>query len=297
MIAESHFEVVIEPEQATVRGVSYWGLVWRRLLSDPVAVICLTVIAALILVAIFAPLVAPYGYNELNPLNSRQGPSWQHWAGTDELGRDILSRLIFSLRNALIVAVGATVVAVIIGSVIGATAGYRGGTLDTVLVGVIDIMYAFPSFLFNVILIVVIGRGIVPIFIAIALTSWVGLARLMRAQVLAVRNREFVEAARALGASQPRVVLRYVIPNAIAPLVVAITFLVPSAMLTEGALAVLGMGLPPPRPSWGDLIATGTLNMRAFPYQLYIPAGSFALVLLAFTYLGDSVSRAVNPKE
>jgi len=279
------------------RGTSYWALVWQRLRSDTLTVTCMVIVALLIVVGTFAPVFAPYGYNDLSPLEVRQPPSLKHLAGTDELGRDIFSRLIYSLRNALIVAFVATFSSVVLGSVIGAVAGYRGGWLDTVLVGIIDIVYSFPTLLFNVILITVMGRGIPAIIVAIAATSWVGIARLMRAQVMSVKNRDFVLAAKALGASDLRVLLNYIIPNALGPLIVSITFMVPGAMLSEGALAVLGLGIPPPMPSWGTLINTGSTNMRAFPYQLYIPAGTFALVLLAFTYLGDGVNRAINPRD
>ncbi len=278
-------------------GTSYWGLVWQRLRNDRLTVFCLVIVSLLILTAVLAPLVAPYHFNDLSPLETRQWPSFRHLAGTDELGRDILSRLIYSLRNALMVAFAASFSCVALGCVIGAIAGYRGGVVDTILVGIIDITYSFPGLLFNIILVTVLGRGIGTIIIAIAATSWAGVARLMRAQVLSVKNRDFVLAARALGASGWRILMHYIIPNALGPLIVSVTFMIPSAMLQEGGLAVLGLGIPPPMPSWGTLINTGSINMRAFPYQLYIPAGSFALVLLAFTYLGDGVNRAINPRD
>jgi peptide/nickel transport system permease protein len=280
-----------------VRGTSYWGLVWERLRRDRMTMFCIGLVIVLILIAIFAPWVAPYGYDEMHTAPPRQPPTWQHWAGTDELGRDILSRLVFSLRNALIVAFVASISAVAVGCVIGAVAGYKGGWIDTVLTGIIDIMYAFPSLLFNIILISVVGRGIPSIILALAFTSWAGVARLVRGQVLSVKNRDFVTAARALGARELRILLNYVIPNSLGPIIVTVTFMVPSAMLSEGALSILGMGIPPPMPSWGNLINVGSVNMRAFPYQLYVPAGTFAAVLLAFTYVGDGMNRAINPRD
>ncbi len=282
---------------ARVRGTSYWDLVWQRLRSDKLTMLCLSFILLLVIVAILAPVIAPYGYNEMNPREARQRPSLRHLAGTDELGRDIFSRLIYSLRNAIIVAFVASLSAVFLGGLIGSLAGYQGGVVDTLLVGLIDVMYAFPSFLFNIIMVTVIGRGIAAVIIALGITSWVGIARLMRGQVLSIKNRDFVLAGQALGASQWRILLRYIIPNAIGPIIVSIAFMIPSAMLAEGALSYLGLGIPPPMPSWGNLISTGSANMRALPYQLTIPAGSFALVLLAFTYLGDGVNRAVNPRD
>lgn len=282
---------------ARTRSVSYWGLVWQRMRADKLTMICLGFVVLFILVGIFAPWIAPTGYNAMNPVEARQGPSLRHLSGTDELGRDIFSRLIYSLRNAILVAFTASISSIVVGSLVGALAGYQGGIVDTLLVGAIDIMYAFPSFLFSVVMVTVIGRGIPAIIIAIAVTSWVGIARLMRGQVLSVKNRDFVLAAQALGASRWRILLRYIIPNSLGPLIVSVAFLVPGAMLAEGALSILGLGIAPPMPSWGNLINTGSTNMRAFPYQLYIPAGSFALVLLAFTYLGDGLNRAMNPRD
>jgi ABC-type dipeptide/oligopeptide/nickel transport system permease subunit len=280
-----------------VRGVSYWGLVWQRMRADRLTMVCLGFVVVFVLVGILAPWIAPTGYNDINPIEARQRPTLRHLAGTDELGRDIFSRLLYSLRNAILVAFVASLSSVVVGCLVGAVAGYQGGIVDTVLVGIIDIMYAFPSFLFSVVMVTVIGRGIPAIIIAIAVTSWVGIARLMRGQVLSVKNRDFVLAGQALGASRWRILLRYIIPNSLGPLIVSIAFMIPSAMLAEGALSILGLGIAPPMPSWGNLINTGSTNMRAFPYQLYIPAGSFALVLLAFTYLGDGLNRAMNPRD
>ena len=187
-------------------------------------------------------------------------------------------------------------ISVVIGGVIGAVAGYSGGIVDNVLMRITDVMYAFPGFLFSIILVSVLGRGVVTIFIAIAATSWVGFARLMRAQVLSIKNLEYVASARALGATHRYIIRRYILPNSFGPLIVAIAFMVPGLMMTESALSLLGLGVMPPRPSWGVLIQVGSVNFRAFPYQLTWPAATFALALLSFTYLGDGLNDAFNPK-
>lgn len=277
--------------------ISYWGAVWQRFSSNRLAVLSLGFVIVMILVAALADFIAPYGYNQIDLDNAYQSPSWRHVAGTDEVGRDIFSRLIFSLQTALAVAFGAAVISVAIGGLIGAVAGYAGGVVDNLLMRFTDVMYAFPGFLFSIILVSVLGRGIVTIFIAIAATGWVGFARLMRAQVLSIKNLEYVESARALGATHRYAIRRYILPNSFGPLIVAIAFMVPTLMMTESALSLLGLGVMPPRPSWGVLIQVGSLNFRAFPYQLTWPAATFALALLAFTYLGDGLNDAFNPKE
>ncbi len=285
-------EKAIEP-----RRVSYWGNVWQRFAVNRLAVLSLGFVILMILAGALARFVAPYGYNEIDLDNAYQPPSWQHIAGTDEVGRDIFSRLIFSLQTALAVAFGATVISVVIGGVIGAVSGYSGGVIDNILMRITDVMYAFPGFLFSIILVSVLGRGMVTIFIAIAATSWVGFARLMRAQVMSIKNLEYVESARALGAPHRYIIRRYILPNSFGPLIVAIAFMVPGLMMTESALSLLGLGVMPPRPSWGVLIQVGSVNFRAFPYQLTWPAATFALALLSFTYLGDGLNDAFNPKD
>ncbi len=284
-------------EASGPQGVSYWGNVWRRFRVNRMAVASLWFVVLLILCGVFAPLIAPYGYNEIRLDEAYQPPSWRHIAGTDEIGRDIFSRLIFSLQNALAVAFGATAISVVVGGVIGAVAGYWGGRIDSVLMRMTDVMYAFPGFLFSIILVSVLGRGIVTIFISLAVTSWVGFARLMRGQALSVKNSEYVEAARALGATHGHIIWRYILPNSLGPLIVSIAFMIPGAIMTESALSLLGLGVMPPRPSWGILINVGSINLRAFPYQLYWPVATFGLTLLAFTYLGDGLNDAFNPKE
>ncbi len=278
-------------------SISYWGAVWQRFAANRLALLSLGFVILMFLVAVLAEYIAPYGYNQIDLDKTYQPPSWRHIAGTDEVGRDIFSRLIFSLQTALAVAFGATVISVAIGGLIGAVAGYAGGAVDNALMRLTDVMYAFPAFLFSIILVSVLGRGIFTIFIAIAATGWVGFARLMRAQVLSIKNLEYVESARALGATHPYVIRRYVLPNSFGPLIVAIAFMVPGLMMTESALSLLGLGVMPPRPSWGVLIQVGSLNFRAFPYQLTWPAATFAVALLSFTYLGDGLNDAFNPKE
>jgi len=287
----------VRPVNDRVSRSGYWGDVWRRFRANRLAFISLVFVAILLVAAALGPLIVPYGYDQLDYNYVRQGPSLAHWAGCDGLGRDIFTRVIYSLRTASAVALGSVILNLLLGGVIGVLAGYRGGAPDNVLMRVTDVVLAFPSFLINVILVVVLGRGIGTIIIALALTGWAPMARLVRAQVASLKHREFVQAARSLGAADLHIVLRYIVPNAIPPLIVAVSFAIPNAMMIESGLSVMGMGVRPPIPSWGSMITDGIQYVRFSPHILALPAVSFALTLLAFTYTGDALQQALDPRE
>lgn len=249
------------------------------------------------LAALFAPVVAPYPYDQANFLITYQGPTWQHPFGTDALGRDMLSRIIFSLRDASVVGYGAELVELTVGVLIGSIAGYFGGFLDNVLMRFVDIVYGFPSLLFSIILVVMLGHSVSAILLAIAATSWVGMARVVRGQVITVRQSDYVAAARCLGASWFQILVRYILPNAVAPIIVVVTFGIPYNMMAESGLSILGLGIEPPHPSWGTLILNGQNDMWSYPYLLIFPALTFAITLLSFTYLGDGLRDALDPRQ
>lgn len=252
----------------------------------------------LVIGGLLAPWLTPYPYNEPHYYpHAYAGPSLKFILGTDDLGRDLFSRLLFSLHNAILISLGATLLSVLVGGLFGAVGGYVGGTLDFLLMRITDIMFAFPSFLFSIVLVTSLGRGIPVMLLAVGVTSWVGMARLMRAQVLIVKNLEYVEMARVLGASHWRIISRYIIPNSLGPLIVSITFSIPGAMMVESGLSFLGMGVQPPIPSWGTLIAEGAGAIRYYQHLFIFPAASFALVLLAFTYFGDALQDALSGKK
>lgn len=278
-------------------GNSFWRGAWRRFKSNKAAVISAVLVLILLFAAAFAPLVAPYPYDAVDYASAREGPSLQHVFGTDNYGRDMLSRLIFSLRTAVAVALGAQIVNILVGVSLGAIAGYYGGWIDNLLMRITDMMFAFPSFLFSIVLVAVLGRGPIGLILAITATSWVGMTRLVRGEVLSLKEREFIEAARALGASGPDVIMRYLVPNAIAPIIVSVTFGMPAAMTVEAGLSLLGLGVRAPHPSWGILIGEGAAVMRSYPHLLVFPAATFAMTLIAFTYLGDGLNDALNPRE
>jgi ABC-type dipeptide/oligopeptide/nickel transport system permease subunit len=278
------------------KAISFWASAWRRFSRNKMAVVGGVFAVILILTAVLAPLVAPYQYDETDSSHAFESSSWKHPFGTDDLGRDMLSRLIYSIRNALFIGLGAQFVVLVIGVILGAIAGFRGGRMDAFLMRVVDVMYAFPTFLFNVILIAVMGRGLFTIFIAIGLTSWAGIARLVRGQILVLRETEFVEAARAIGAGDGHIIRKYLLPNTVGPIIVSLAFGIPGAIWMESGLALIGMGVQPPMPSWGNLMGAGMGMVLGYPHLLIWPALTFGLTLLAFTWLGDGLQDALNPK-
>ncbi len=290
------FQVVGESSNTKLKRRSMATLIWSRLRKNKVAVIGGSFVLFLILCAIFAPLIAPYPYTQADFLATYQGPSWQHWFGTDELGRDMLSRLLYSLQTACVIGFGAELVEVTLGLFLGAIAGYAGGLVDAILMRIVDVVYGFPSLLFSIVLVVMLGHSVFAILIAVAATSWVGMARLVRGQVMVIKESDYISAARGLGATWWQILRRYVIPNSLGPVVVAITFGIPANMMVESALSLLGLGVEPPTPSWGALISNGQTSLFSFPYLLIFPTVTFALTLLSFTYLGDGLRNVFDSK-
>jgi oligopeptide transport system permease protein len=254
------------------------------------------VVILLVLLAVFADLLAPYSYTKTNFGRLNEGPTREYPFGTDQLGRDMLSRMIYGARVSMLVGLGAQVVIVLIGVPIGALAGWMGGRVDTLLTRFIDVMYAFPRLLFVILVMSMLGAGLLNIFIAIGLTGWVGIARQTRAQVLALRQKEFVEGARALGARSWRLLVRHVLPNALSPIVVAITFGIPEAIFTEAALSFIGVGINPPTPSWGQMVGEGQQYLRSSWHLCVVPSIAIAITMLSFTFLGDGVRDALDPR-
>ena len=278
------------------RPTSLWRDAWRRLLRNKLAVGGGVVVIMLVLIAVFADFLAPYSYTKTNFGRLNEGPTSDYPFGTDQLGRDMLSRMIYGARVSMLVGVGAQVIIVLIGVPIGALAGWAGGRMDTVLTRFIDVMYAFPRLLFVILVMSMLGAGLLNIFIAIGLTGWVGIARQTRAQVLALRQKEFVEGARALGARSGRLLVRHVLPNALSPIVVAITFGIPEAIFTEAALSFIGVGINPPTPSWGQMVGEGQQYLRSSWHLCVVPSIAIAITMLSFTFLGDGVRDALDPR-
>lgn len=285
----------IRTPRAHARGP--FARAWDRFRRNRLALISIIVCGLLVLTAVAAPLLAPYHYAATDYQHQLVGfGSPGHPLGTDQLGRDILSRTLYGLRTALIVAFGAEFFALTLALVIGLTAGYRGGRVEQGLMAFTDVMYAFPSYLFAIVMVAVLGRSIFALIIAIGIAGWVTQSRLVRAQVMAIKEREYVEAARASGASAPTIAIRYILPNALGPMLVTSSFAIPAAIGAEAGLGLLGLGVQPPTPSWGGMISEGTRYLLAAPHMLVAPAAFFALAMLAFTWVGDGIRDAFDPR-
>jgi ABC-type dipeptide/oligopeptide/nickel transport system permease subunit len=305
--------IVLEPA-APSKG--FWQQAWERLQRNRAAMIGLGIVVILILVALLAPVLAPYSYSKGNLLHTTEGPSAKYFLGTDEQGRDILSRLIYGARVSLGVAFAAQLVILLVGVPVGLATGYIGGWLDLILMRVVDAIYALPSFLLAILIMAMVRTnisatassaptvlnvldtltgGLIGVLIVLVLTRWLTVARLVRAEVLSVKQRDFVEAARSSGVPPFRLVVGHIMPHVLAPVIVSATFGVPGAIMLEAGLSFLGIGVNPPTPSWGLMISDGLANMQAHPHMLTSPALVLAATLLAFTFLGDGLRDAMDP--
>jgi oligopeptide transport system permease protein len=281
----------------STRGTSLTRDALRRLVRNRLAMVGLVVVLVMCFVAVFAEFLAPYSYTKTNFNRLNEPPSPQYWLGTDQLGRDLFSRMIYGARVSMIVGLGAQLIVVAIGVPIGALSGFVGGRIDLVLTRVIDVMYAFPRLLFVILLMSMLGAGLTNIFIAIGLTGWVFIARQTRAQMLAIKEKDFVDGARALGASRWRLLGRHLLPNALTPIIVSVTFGIPEAIFTEAALSFIGVGINPPTPSWGQMVGEGQQYLRTYWHLCVFPSIAIALTMLSFTFLGDGVRDAFDPRQ
>jgi ABC-type dipeptide/oligopeptide/nickel transport system permease subunit len=286
----------VSPGATRTGSSSLWRDGARRLLRNRLAVAGGCVIVLLCLVAIFADFLAPLPYTKTNFARLNETPSRTYWLGTDQLGRDLLSRMIYGARISMLVGLGSQIVVVLFGVPIGALSGYVGGRTDLIITRFIDVMYAFPRLLFVILVMSMLGAGLINIFIAIGFTGWVGIARQTRAQVLVIKEKEYVDGARALGAGFGRLLRRHIMPNALTPIVVAVTFGIPEAIFTEAALSFIGVGINPPTPSWGQMVGEGQQYIRSYWHLCVFPSIAIAVTMLAFTFFGDGVRDALDPK-
>ncbi|MEZ4497523.1 MAG: ABC transporter permease [Thermomicrobiales bacterium] len=261
------------------------------------ALIGMTFVIMLVIVAIFAPIIAPYDPNKVSILDSKNPPSREHWLGNDDVGRDILSRVIFGTRVALIVGLGATTIAVVIGVTVGATAGYFGGKIDTILSRFVDSLMAFPLLALLLILSAVFGPSLRNVVIVIGCSVWASYARMVRAEVLSLRERDFVHAARAAGAKNVRIVLRHIVPNALGPVIIFASLQVGGIIILESALSFLGLGVQRPTASWGTMLSDGRDYIRNYPHISMAPGIAITLTVLAFNLIGDGLRDALDPRQ
>ena len=265
----------------------------RRFLKSRAGVLGLGIVALIALLALLAPWLTSIAPEAQDPTALLQGPSLTHLLGTDQLGRDVWSRLLFGARVSLIVALATSAIAMVLGTALGALSGWIGGRFDDASMRAVDVVYSFPDLLLIIIISVLIGQGVVGIILSLSLVSWVTVARVVRGEVLSIKQRDFVEAARALGLNRSRILTRHVLPHTVSPIVVTLTFRIPAVILAESTLSFIGLGLQPPASSWGVMAASGWSAMALYPHLIAAPAAAIFLTILGFNLLGDGLRDAM----
>ena len=277
---------------------SQWVGVWRRLKRNKMAVLGLIILIILVLLAVFADVIANYDNVVIkqNLAHRLQGPSAAHWLGTDEFGRDIFARLVHGTRVSLQVGIVAVGISIVIGGILGAVAGYYGGKLDNTIMRIMDIFLAVPSILLAIAIVSALGPSIINLMLAISISSVPSYARIVRASVLSIRDQEFIEAAKAIGASNTRIIFRHIIPNSLAPVIVQATLGVASAILSTAGLSFIGLGIQPPAPEWGSMLSGGRQYLRYAWWVTTFPGVAIMITILSLNLLGDGLRDALDPR-
>jgi len=270
---------------------------WPIFRRDLLAMMSLILIVVLLLVALVGNLIAPYPHDLQETNNSLAAPDTQHWMGTDELGRDLFSRLIYGTRISMAVSLLTGISALFLGTCYGAISGYMGGRVDNAMMRGVDVLYAIPDLLLIILITVLIGRGVAGVFLALSLVGWITVARLIRGEVLRLKENAYVEAARAFGVKDLQILRKHILPNTIGVLIVTLTFRIPSAILAESTLSFIGLGLTPPAASWGSLANEGWKALKFYPHLILFPSLAIFVTMLAFNFLGDGLRDALDPKQ
>jgi oligopeptide transport system permease protein len=270
--------------------------VWHRFISNRLAVVSCLIILVVCVGAMLAPWIAPYPYDFQNIQLLLSSPSMEHWMGTDRLGRDLFSRLLYGARISMVVGIGTALMALIFGTVYGAVSGYIGGRTDNVMMRLVDVAYSLPDLLLIILIMVLIGIGVIGIFLALTIVSWVTVARIIRGEVLRIREMSYIEAARAIGVPHSRILLFHILPSTIGVLIVTLTFRIPAAILAESTLSFIGLGITPPAASWGSLANEGWAAMKFYPHLILFPSIIIFVTILAFNFLGDALRDAFDPE-
>lgn len=278
-----------QPAQRTLLGDAA-----RRFSRNKMALVGLFLVGLLIFVAIFADFLAPFAYDDADPVQALQFPSADHWLGTDEVGRDVYSRILYGTRISLAVGLGVTALALLIGVPLGLAAGLLGGPVDFIIMRLVEVFTAVPALLLALLLISVFGGGLLNVILALGIVAWLDACRLLRAQLLSLRERDFVLAARTVGVSNARIAVRHLLPNALAPLIVAVTIGIPVAIFAEAGLSFLGLGVNDPVPSWGKMVGNAMSYMRVYWHLGVFPTLAIAITMLGFTFLGDGLRDAFD---
>lgn len=294
-MTETTYQVKLTEEKEE-KGTSLWMDSYYRLRKNKMAVVSFFYLILQSLAAIFAPLIAPFSYAETNLVLGAVPPDAVHWLGTDDLGRDLFTRTLYGARVSLAIGVLAVFVSVVIGITYGAISGFVGGRTDYIMQRLLEILYAMPFMLFVIILMVMAGRNIYVMFIALGAIQWLPMARIVRGQVIALKRMEYVDAARAIGVGNLKIIFRHMVPNVMGPVIIFTTLTIPSVILEEAFLSFLGLGVQEPMSSWGTLINDGVAAMDVYPWMLIFPCTTLIITLLAFNFLGDGLRDALDPK-
>lgn len=276
--------------------LGYWQDAWIRLKKNKMALLGLIIIVCLIIVAIFGPIFSSHTYDEQNLMMTNSSSSWEHWFGTDNLGRDIFIRVLYGARISLAIGIVASLLNLFIGVIYGGIAGFFGGKIDRIMMNIVDILYSVPTLLYVILLMVILKPGLINIFIALGIGYWLQMARIVRGQILSMKEQEFILAARTIGVSKKRILFRHLLPNAMGAIIVTMTLAIPDAIFTEAFLSFIGLGVSAPMASWGVLASEGVNNLRAYPFQLFFPAVAISVTMLAFNFLGDGLRDVLDPK-
>ena len=275
---------------------SYWSISWNIFKKNKVALACLGIVIILCLVALFAPWIAPYDPDAQVLTERLMPPSAQHWFGTDDLGRDIFSRIVYGCRISLSVGVASQIIATVIGYTMGVCAGYFGGKVDAVISFIIQVFSSFPFLLFAIAIMFVLGPGLVNLYLALGLLGWASTARLIRGDVMRLKKMEYIDACKISGGSSFKIIMKHLLPNCLSTLIVTVTLGIPSAIMSEASLSFLGLGVRPPMSSWGSMISFSQPYIRSATYYSVIPGLAIIITVLAFNMLGDGLRDALDPK-
>lgn len=284
-----------EAEKISKKNLSFWTDVFLRFKENKLALFGLVVLILIALMAIFAPVFSSFQYEETDLTNANQPPSGEHWFGTDDLGRDVFVRTWVGARISLTIGLSAALIDVLIGVIWGAISGIRGGRTDEIMMRIADVLWAIPSLLMTILLLVVMGKGLITMIVAMVITGWINMARIVRGQVLQLKNQEFVLASRTLGAKNSRIIRKHLLPNIMSPILVTMTLTVPTAIFYEAFLSYLGLGVPP-LASWGTMATDGVQGLEYYPWRLFFPATFICLTMFAFNVIGDGLRDALDPK-
>jgi oligopeptide transport system permease protein len=299
-ISKDKFQIVgnkgINAEKIEKPSLSFWKDVSIRFRKNKLAMFGIVLLALLIFFAIFGPYMTGYDYAKNDLMNTNQPPSSEHWFGTDDLGRDVFTRTWEGARISLAIGVLAAIIDFTIGVIWGGISGYKGGRIDEFMMRTADILYGVPYLLLVILLMVVLGQSLGTMILAMTITGWINMSRIVRGQVLSLKSQEYVLASRTLGAGLSRIMGKHLIPNTMGPILVTMTLTVPSAIFTESFLSFLGLGLTPPLASWGTMASDGLPALKYYPWRLFFPATFIALTIFAFNVIGDGLRDALDPR-